>query len=307
MVKRAAAWPLARSFLMGGSLLLCENLSVGPGGQADKAAEIVGEVALVGKAGPQGRLSGRDALLQQLLRLADPQALQVVVGRDPFLPGEGPEKGRLAQPRLPGHPLQGDPLPTVLLHKSAGPLHRLPPGGRRGLEGLAAEPQQPGEQEQQPLLLAELPGTVHDLPVEGPEIPGGLRVGNHVPGEDRKRPPSRQLPGQIQHGLPGNVEAPVVRGRAVFGAGVEVPGIVKDEVSLFQGIPHIPANQKPLPIRDVADYVVLVEMLGEGAAVEAVRLQAQLLVVDRRTGLVFHRLLPPFLRLIIAPFPSNGL
>lgn len=68
--------------------LVQKNLSVNAGGQADEAAEVIREMALVGKARPQRRLQRRDALSEEFFRLADADILEVAIRREPLFTAE---------------------------------------------------------------------------------------------------------------------------------------------------------------------------------------------------------------------------
>ena len=84
IVSRDARCPTVLLPFMGQFLhtLVQEYVPINTRGQSDKSAEIVGEVALIGKAGLQRRFNGRNALFQQFLGFVNANVFQVTVRRD---------------------------------------------------------------------------------------------------------------------------------------------------------------------------------------------------------------------------------
>ncbi len=101
MVSRAARWPRAGfvSTAVSSSLpFLPEQLPAGPRRQAGEGSEIVGEMALIGKACLHGGLCRGDTPFQQAPCLADPHRHQIAVGRDALGLGKGPTRADLLSP-----------------------------------------------------------------------------------------------------------------------------------------------------------------------------------------------------------------
>ena len=65
------------------SLLCVKDAAVSPGGKPGQAAETVGEMALVGKAGLYCGFRGGGTVLKKRRGLFNADGLQIAVGRDP--------------------------------------------------------------------------------------------------------------------------------------------------------------------------------------------------------------------------------
>lgn len=83
-VSRAQRCPAVPLRFMRYFLRILEYIPINAGGQSDKPAETVGEVALIKEAGLQRRTGGGNALLQQLFCPADTNIFQITVWCDAF-------------------------------------------------------------------------------------------------------------------------------------------------------------------------------------------------------------------------------
>lgn len=136
-----------------------KHLPVDAGRQTDKALEVVGEVALVGKACQKSRLRIRDALLRQLTGLSDADAFQIAIGGNALLQGEGPQQGGLAAARAAAQLVKPDALGVVRFHEPAYLCDLLAAYRGVGGEGTRIAPEQDGEQQKQELIA----GMSHNL------------------------------------------------------------------------------------------------------------------------------------------------
>lgn len=185
MVSRAARWPVQDS-----SPRLCHPLShscrnssrQAPGRQAGEGSEIVGEMALIGKACLHGGLCRGDTPFQQAPCLADPHRHQIAVGRDALGLGKGPDQGGFAQSRLKAELLQRDMPGIVAPDERTGPLH-LHPAGRNRFHHPGVPRQQEAPGQQQRLLPPELRLLPQHRPVQGPEAACQFSVPNHGHGK----------------------------------------------------------------------------------------------------------------------------
>ena len=134
---------------------LPEQLPAGPRRQAGEGSEIVGEMALIGKACLHGGLCRGDTPFQQAPCLADPHRHQIAVGRDALGLGKGPDQGGFAQSRLKAELLQRDMPGIVAPDERTGPLH-LHPAGRNRFHHPGVPRQQEAPGQQQRLLPPEL-------------------------------------------------------------------------------------------------------------------------------------------------------
>lgn len=196
-------------------------LPAGPRRQAGEGSEIVGEMALIGKACLHGGLCRGDTPFQQAPCLADPHRHQIAVGRDALGLGKGPDQGGFAQSRLKAELLQRDMPGIVAPDERTGPLH-LHPAGRNRFHHPGVPRQQEAPGQQQRLLPPELRFLPQHRPVQGPEAACQFSVPNHGHGKAGHCPAAHDLLRQGQHGAAWDIQSPVVQRPVRLDAGMAV-------------------------------------------------------------------------------------